>query len=386
MPATNAINTASSIEFRTNKLCYRIATSADDKTLRSILRQTPMTSWVSLSTEHEPSYFASTNIFGQRTTIICQTNDRFGTTVGMCSYTSFPVHINGNKKSACYLAELRVLPGFRHKSGIVKNGFRSVSKIAGTLVDGAHWFTSIASENKVARRLLEANLKGMPSYRPEGELVTIALSTRSAKQSVQMLQARKEDIPELVKFYNNQARQYQYSPVLSEDWLRNLGGDNGLRLQDFYLLKEKESVRACFAIWDQRDFKQAVVRGYRFPLNIMRLPYNLFAQLAGRVALPGIGSCINYVFIAFLAVTESAQPRIQEIIATALGLAKLAQAEVAMLGLSSRNPCLKSLDAFPKQTYESHIESVHLSSKQRIQDRAGLFSQQAIIQPEIALL
>ncbi len=386
MPDTISMSTGISPKFQINNLCYRIATPADDATLRSILRQSPMASWVTLSTEHEPSYFASSDLFGQRKTIISHKSDSAGATVGMCSYTELSAHINGSRSAACYLGELRVLPEFRHKPAVVKNGFRSVEKFAGTLTDKAYWFTSIASENIVARRFLEANLKGMPIYCPVGELVTMALSTRTAGQSVEMFPAVEEDVPALVAFYNRQARQYQYSPVLSENWLLNLNRGSGLRLKDFYLLKVQGSIRACFAIWDQRQFKQAVVHGYRFPLNIMRLPYNLFSRLTGRVGLPGIGDCINYVFIAFLAVSKGMQSEYCRIITTALKLARLARAEIAMLGLSTNNPNLNLLDSFHKQTYRSQVESVSWPDQYSTRGRPGLFSEQAVIQPEIALL
>jgi len=378
------MSTGISSEFRANNLCYRIATPADDATLRSILRQTPMTSWVTLSTEHEPSYFASSDLFGQRTTIVSHKSD--STTVGMCSYTALSVHIDGSENAACYLGELRVLPEFRHRPAIVKNGFRSVEKFSGALIDKAHWFTSIASENGVARRFLEANLKGMPIYRRAGELVTMALSTGAARQPVQMRPATEADVPALVAFYNRQVRQYQYSPVLTEDWLFNLNRGNGLQLQDFYLLKVQGSIRACFAIWDQRQFKQTVVRGYRFPLNIMRLPCNLFSRLTGRVELPAIGDCIDYVFIAFLAVSKSMLSEYRGIIATALKLARHAGAEIAMLGLSANSPNLNLLDTFHKQTYRSQVESVSWPNRYPTRDRPDLFSEDAVIQPEIALL
>jgi len=386
MPATSSPNAGISTGLRANTLIYRIATPDDDETLRSILRQSPMTSWLSLSTEHEPSYFASSNLFGHRTTIVSHKNDITRAIVGMCSYTNMATHINGSKDFACYLGELRVLPEFRHRPGIVKNGFRAVKNTAGALIGKAHWFTSIASENLVARRLLEANLKGMPIYRPEGELITMALSTRTAQHRVHMLPAQQKDIPALADFYNHHARQYQYSPVVSEDWLRNLNGANGLHLHDFYLLKNKDSIQACFALWDQRSFKQTVVRSYQFPMNIMRFPYNLFSQLAGRVRLPGIGSRINYVFIAFLAVENDIQAKLPGIIATALGLAKLALAEVAMLGLSTSSPYLNLFDAFHKQTYRNCIESVSWPDQHPSPDRSELSSEHGIIQPEIALL
>ena len=286
MSCPEIVNTAGPDEYRAGSVIYRTANREDNEILNSILRQTPMTSWVTLSTQYEPCYFTSADIFGHRETIVAYKNDDSGTTVGMGSYVSIPVHINGNKVTAGYLAELRVLPAFRNKPGIIRNAFKSMENFAGTLTKDAHWFTSIATQNTVARRLLEANLKGMPEYRPQGELVSMALSAKAGKYLNIMQPARVVDIPALVEFYNRQVRLFQYSPVLSEQWLSKLDGGNGLQLQDFWLLKKDESIRACFAVWDQRNFKQTVVRGYRFPINIIRRLYNLRASLSRQVKLP----------------------------------------------------------------------------------------------------
>ena len=67
-------DTAQSI-YRAAKTVYRIAGKQDDTRLRDILRNTPMTSWLTLSSEHEPDYFASASLFGQRETLIAERND-----------------------------------------------------------------------------------------------------------------------------------------------------------------------------------------------------------------------------------------------------------------------------------------------------------------------
>jgi hypothetical protein len=386
MPDDYALTDTVSDEFRTGALIYRVARQSDDATLRSILQQTPTRSWITLSTEYEPSYFSSSNLFGERLSVIAHQNDVASTPVGMCAYTGLPSHIDGNPEHACYLGELRVLSRFQKKPGIVKNGFRAVEKFAGPLTRKASWFTSIASDNLVARRLLEAGLKGMPVYRLEGELVTMALAVKSAQQLLEMQPAQTDDIPALADFYNRQARLFQYSPVLSEDWLAELDGSYGLQLQDFYLLKDAGKIQACFALWDQREMKQTVVRKYRFPLNLMRIPYNLFAGIEGRVKLPPVGSRIEYLFIAFLAVQQERRPELCAIVKTALDKAKRKQADIAMLGLSARHPQLGLLDELPRQVYRSCIESVSWYGRRSASESSPKTEIANIIQPEIALL
>lgn len=372
-------------DYRAAGVVYRTATQNDDDILKSILRQNSMESWISLSTEHEPSYFASTDLFGHTEPIVAYKDKDTSSTVGMCSYAKMPVHINGKQVYASYLGDLRVLPAFRNKLSIIRNGFKSVKILSENRGESLYWFTSIATANTAARRLLEANLKGMPVYRPQGKLVTMALLAKSGKHSNMLQRAQFKDVPALVEFYNKRACCYQYSPVLTEDWLLSLNGQNGLCLQDFWILKDGVSIHACFALWDQRKFKQTVVRGYRFPLNIVRRPYNLFANLSGRVVLPAIGEQINYIFIAFLALDEPVTAECKAILDSALALIKTRNSDMAMLGLSTQNPILKELKSYPKQTYYTCIESVTWPDQPDVK-QSDLDPDNRTVQPEIAIL
>ena len=163
----------------------------DDAVLKAILRENAMDSWVSLATEHEPSYFASQNIFGFSTAVLARTEKPPVSAVGMCSWADLPVHVNGDKVHAAYLAELRVMPEYRNRLSVIRNGFKSIQYFSGKFTP-ACWFTSIARENVVARRLLESGLPEMPSYRRCGEMRTIALSTSLGRHRRLLQQAQIE--------------------------------------------------------------------------------------------------------------------------------------------------------------------------------------------------
>lgn len=367
-------------EYQAGEIVYRRADLADDSALKQILRETSMDAWVRLSQEHEPSYFASTELFGQRQAIIATKQDVTGALVGMCSSVDMPVHVNGHAAMAGYLGELRVMPAFRNKLRIVQSGFTSVQHINDPQQQLRYWFTSIAKENQAARRLLEAKLKGMPIYQLQGEMVTYALSTHLAKRNAGLQRAGVNDIPAIVKFYNQFASQYQYSPVLTEEWLRGLDGRNGLHISNFYLLKQGDRIRACFALWDQRRFKQTVVRGYRVPLNMLRVPYNLFAKLTKRVTLPASGKQIDYIFIAFMATSGLANADLDALVRGALALLRTQHASIGMLGLASDNPLISILANYPTQTYHTLIEQVSWP------DRPSRDLDGRAVQPEIAIL
>jgi len=118
--------------------------------------------------------------------------------------------------------------------------------------------------------------------------------------------------------------------------------------------------------------------------NSCRL-YNLSSSLSRQVKLPRIGKQINYVFIAFLAMDETEQINCRGIIDSALALTNSANADIAMVGISSRNQIFKQLNNYPKRSYHSCIESVTWPG-QSYPPLSELAVGSGIVQPEIALL
>jgi len=365
--------------YRAAGIVYRMATVDDNTVLQDILRNNAMESWVRLTMEHEPDYFAAGQLFGESHTLLAHRENQPNEIVGMCAWTLLPGHVNGKTTITGYLGELRVQPAFRHRLSVIRNGFRAVQQFSAAQ-SPPFWFTSIAGENLAAKRLLEAQLPGLPVYLPRGEMNTLAFPAYQCKSSSLWQAATTADIPALVEFYNAQQQQWQFAPQLTSAWLQQLDGSNGLQLQDFYLLKRDGRITACVALWDQRRFKQTVVRGYRFPLNLLRPIYNLYAGAAGRVSLPVAGKQIDYLFLAFLAVDESEQHLITNLIQEALSLVKQRNVALAMLGLAKDNPLLGKLIRQPHELYVTTIDSVDWPGEAA----AALDNRPA--QPEIALL
>jgi hypothetical protein len=130
-------------------------------------------------------------------------------------------------------------------------------------------------------------------------------------------------------------------------------------LDDFWLLKDGDELSGCLAIWDQRKFKQTVVRSYRFPLNKLRGAYNLLACMRGKIRLPAPGEKLEQVFISFFALSGRAQNRATDVVSEALLRASEKNAAIATLGLSDRNPLSSMLQAaLHPDSYRTRIETV----------------------------
>ncbi len=360
---------------------FRLASSGDNAQLKMALRVNAMDSWVRLSFEREPSYFDGEALMGLSYTVIACDENQPALMVGMYSCAFLPVHINGVATRIGYLGGLRVNQQYRHKIRILKGGFASIPKLISEQSTIPFWFTSVASENVSARRLLETGLKGMPIYRAVGEMETLAFNTRQGKLQGLLQQATRDDIPALVDFFNRQATRYQFSPVLSPEWLQGLSGDKGLVLSDFWLAKNGTDIQACLAIWDQRAFKQTVSQGYRYPLNALRGLYNLYAGVTGRVKLLKTGKKLEQIYLSFVAFEHLDDTLPVQIIREGLALARKKGAEVAIIGLSVDNPLLAMLKQSLKPgIYRTCIETVNLRGDSN-PNLNGLPPQ-----PEVALL
>lgn len=360
---------------------YRIAHSGDEAALRRLLRENDMASWVRLSLEREPSYFAGQSLMGFSTTVVAHDEQVDTNPVGMYTHTRLPAHLNGQHEEVEYLGGLRVNREYRHRVRILRYGFESIPALLNGLGADSICFTSIARDNHRARRLLESNLRGMPVYAPVGEYETLVVSAANGRRSAALRRAERRDIPALVEFHNRHAAEYQFSPHLTAEWMEALPGELGLALSDFWLLEHAGSLRCCFALWDQRSFKQSVIRGYRFPVNQLRTIHNLWATLTKRPRLPPVGSHLEAIFIAFLAFDSHEKPFVIEVLRHALAVSREKGAALAMLGISQCNPVRDLINArFRPVVYRTCIDTVTRSghTTQRLDHRPP--------QPEAALL
>jgi len=356
------------------------ATIDDDLDLKKLLSQNPMDSWVNISLEREPSYFDGVSLMGDTYTLVSRENSNL---VGMYSLTSMNVHMNGTSQRVSYLAELRVQKIFRHKIRLLKEGFDSIKKLLPKDSTKEFFFTSIATQNHKARRLLEANIKGMPRYEKQGQMSTLVFSNKISKNHNLFKKANSKDIDDIVSFYNKQASKYQFSPCLSKEWLKNLDGKKALTIDDFYIARDhNKELMACAALWDQRAFKQSVIKGYRSPLKYLRVIYNIYANFTKRVTLPKKDQRIESVFISFFAYNDhnTAIKALYELSDLSKNINKV---DSCILGVSSQNTILGLIKKeFKPSIYLTEIETVTLSSE----DLATDMLDDLIVQPEVALL
>lgn len=381
-PILSASDPEATCGFTTGGVNYHVATLQDDQDLRAMLRENAMSSWVGMSFEREPSYFGAKDLVDDEITVIAREDTPSRPPVGMYTCRVLPVNVNGQPERVSYLGGLRVSPKHRNRFHIVRNGFKSINKLVSAKGTVPYRFTSVALENTVARRLLEASLPGMPVYSSVGELATFALSSSLGRKNKNLLRrATAADIPALVEFVNNHNRAYQFSTFLTEAWFHQASRTRGIDITDFWILMDNRDIRACVAVWDQRTFKQTVVRSYSPPLRFARRGYNLWAAVTSRVPLPPVGQTLEQAYMSFVAVDETALDDCVEVIREGLDRVRDTGARVGVLGLSTGNPMYaRIIAALPAHVYRTCIETVSWPNE------PAPFLDGRPPQPEVALL
>jgi hypothetical protein len=134
----------------------------------------------------------------------------------------------------------------------------------------------------------------------------------------------------------------------------------GLKESDFHFLHQDGEVVACAALWDQRGFKQTVIRGYAPGLALARPALNLAARFTGGPRLPAEGQTLAHAFVSLLAVAPHKPEALIALLNGLRGLAVQRQIELLTLGFDVNDPRLHTVRRnFRFREYRSRLYMVH---------------------------
>jgi hypothetical protein len=270
---------------------FDLATPDDEPELRRLARENAMGGTIRLSLELAPNS-PLRQIAGPivHQTIVGRRDD--GSLFGSGTRSVSISFINGEPAPLGYLSGLRLDADYRSTPRTIVNGYQLFRELHEA--DGAAqiYLTSILSDNRVARRLLEANLRGMPTYRFVGEFATLIFRpTRRYEATID------EDIDGLVEIFNGCSRQYQFGRVWSAS--------------DFDQLTLKtDQTGVTLAMWHRQVPKQIVVRGYEPAMALIRPALNLISPLTRLPKFPPVGESLNCGFLSMSGIEPSRVDRL----------------------------------------------------------------------------
>ncbi len=405
----------------TSRWIVEAARDDDDAAIRELLRRRAMGGTVRLTLEREPSAWLAAAVQGDPHHTVVARERATGRILGMGSRAVRDVWVGGRRARMGYLAQLRLAPGLPAGRRLLAAGYRSCNRQRQP-DELPYDLTSIVADNAPARRLLERGLPGFPRYHRLCRLITLTIPTRRkrrlrirARPGAQRAEARprtnptaqssrpsttnqrrRQDtlsipsprrgangtterafganehkaesesgreryLPAIAQCLERILSRYQFAPAWTEDDLRSSTRTRGLEATDFLLKNDHDDrVTGCVAIWDQRSFKQVVVRDYAPALRRFRPLVNSALAIAGRPRLPPPGSTLELAYLSHLAVDDDRADVAVALIRAARHEAGRRGLDYLVLSLAEANPLLSAVRrAFPARELESILYLVH---------------------------
>jgi len=322
----------------------------DDVGIRALLRSSPMPGRIRLTLEREPAFDPAISAGADRTHTFVHRDPATGRILGLAQRSVSRVWLDGRPRLLGYLTLLRCAPELRITAELLRAGFAACES---TRREDELSFdlTSILEENVRARRLLERGLPGLPVYRRLCRFVTLTLDVGSALRrcgghrasELEIRRACAGDARALAGFLADAQARHPLSDVWTEQDLLVEGRRWNLAPEDFHLALRAGVIAGCLALWDQRPFKQTVVRGYSPGLALARTFFNPVAGVLGRARLPSAGTVLPMAFLSHLALQPEEPELLVELVRAALLSARSRRIRYVVIGLAEQHPLLPVL-------------------------------------------
>ena len=341
----------------TSPLCFTRAVPDDDAAIRRLLRENPTAGAISLSFEREPGYFIGGAVAGATDVTILAYEH--GNLLGMGRRTTRDAYLEGAVRRVAYLSELRLDHTAANRVALLRGGYNCFHELQ-VATPADFTLTSIAADNHRALRLLERGLPGFPTYTSLSEYVTLVIPVprRPAPGTLAIIPAALSHLPDLVALLNSHGSCHSLAPAWTAERLQALSA-HGLHLNHFALAYRNSHLVAATALWDQRAFRQTVIRCYEPSLAAARPVLNFLAQLFGTPRLPAVGSTLAHACLSPLALAAGEDGLLPDLVAAVLPVARARNLEYLTLGLVATDPRLPLLEKrFRPRRYLSRLYRV----------------------------
>ena len=360
-----------------NCVRFEVAGPGHDAAIRQLLRQSPMPGDISITREREPSYFTGANLAGaeDETVVALQGN----TVIGIASCSVRPRYVNGEYRRVGYLGELRLARSAQGRFDVLRRGFQFYA--ARHERDPADlYFTSIAADNERSRRFLERGLPGMPCYEFLTEFVTLLIRARCGPAPVP--RSGHWDSDAIAGLLNRCAREHQFAAHWTAGQLGSLQ-QCGVSGPSFDAVADGDRLVGFAALWDQRPFRQTVIRSYSRRMRAWRPLLNAIAQARGTVSLPPCDSVLSQAFLSPFACPAGNSDLCLELVERALARAAERGIESLAVGFAEADPRLAPVRRrFRCREYRTRIYRVRWP---QFEDPVGPLDGRLVC-PEISLL
>jgi len=319
-----------------------LAGPSDDESIRGLLARNPVPGRVVVSHEREPSYFDGCRATGEFTQVIVARDREAERIAAVACRSVRRLFVNGIPEDVGLLSQLRVDSAYRGR-WLVSNGFAFLRTLHADR-RARRYLATIMAEGRDARALLvERRRPHFPRFTPVAELATIAIAIgreRSMRRSRFEIVDERSRPSAAAAYLAEHGPSRQFFPVPSAEALAV--GDA------LFVARRAGAVAGVLRLWDQRAFKQAVVRGYGPMLGRVRPVYNAAMRIAGRPRLPAIGEPIRLAYACSVLAEDF--DALAALLRSAVNRAARAGCDYLTLGVTLDDPFVRLARSYP------HIE------------------------------
>ena len=354
-------------------ISFHVATSEDAPDICRLLREIPVGGDYALSFERGADPFADA-LPPERHAFVIARDGPTGAAVGLCERSVRPAYVAGRRVLLPYLGARRIAPSHRPPVAILKGGFATLRDQVEKPDEHPVALTSIAADNAAAKRILTAGVKGLPRYEPLGDYATLMMRPRGTTAPDDVSEAGEADREELDQFLGQVMPRRSFAPCLRSamiDW-------------PMLLLRRAGRIIGCAGIWDQRAYRQAVIRRYPRGIRFARPFANLVAPIAGWPKMPRLGEPIPQAFLSPLALADEAdEASLLTLVGAALARARSLGFGVLTVGMAADHPWRAMISRrWRSAEYRTSLYGVHWGGG----GAPPLIANDALPMPEVALL
>jgi hypothetical protein len=332
-----------------------LATAADDRELRELLRNSPVPGQISVTFEREPSFFDSCRIRGDFFQACLGRDGKTGKIIGLGTRSVTPAFVNGEATPLGYLADLRLEQQYRG-GALIARGYRFLGQLHEDCRTRLYT-TVIFSENHAALATIASGRAGLPQYHNQGIIHSPGINIRRTQPAIlagcEIVRGSKDLLPEIVGCLNRNNSRRQFAPIHTEEMFRNRW--RHFRIEDFHVALRGSSVVGVVGCWDQSSFKQTRVVGYGSHLRWTVPLANLARPFTRAPRYPRVGQEVPYFYLGFIGIDNDDLQVFRALLRSAYNAAVGAGYLYAILALHERDPLLPALRDYSLTPFSARL-------------------------------
>ncbi len=340
-----------------DKVKVELAKGKDDDALNKILKENEMQGRISIAFGRKPSYFKALDIEGYvNQTIVGRQKNKI---IGFGTRSLRKCFVNGKIKDIGYLSNLRIAKNYKGK-GYLRLGYEFLKSLHQDKKISLYYST-IVEDNKTAINILTNQKPYLPAYRDMGRYCTFAVSLFGKKKNfstkLKIIKGSDKNILKIVNFLRKAGSKKQFYPYYTiNDFNEKF---RHFDIRDFYIAMKEDKIVGIIAKWDQRKFRQIIVKNYNGLIYFLKPIYNSISKLLNYSRLPNPNSRLNFFYVSFIAIEGNDNEIFRELILALYNDNARSDFSHFLVGLHSRDKLAKTLDSFAKIKFNSRLFAVY---------------------------